>query len=144
MTRQFPLAGLLRLRQLQEDQARAEYGAANRRIGELADRRTAVLEGDTHAGAEPDSAVALRAIAAARAAQTGMLADLRALAVLAEGERDAAQAGFAAARARTLGLEKLQDRHAAAVQAEDLAAEQGVLDDLAGSLPRAAVLGEAV
>ena len=130
MTRQFPLAGLLRLRRLQEDQARAEYAGANARIAELVGRRDAIIEGAATAASDTDNSVALRAIAAARAAQTGLLADLRILTALADEQRGAAQAGLADAHARTLGLEKLADRHAASERAAENTAEQAVLDDL--------------
>jgi flagellar FliJ protein len=64
-----------------------------------------------------------------------MLTELRSLAATVEAERDEAEREFGAARARTMGLEKLEARHAAAAAASALAAEQVVLDEL-GSAAR--------
>ncbi|WP_422934679.1 flagellar export protein FliJ [Sinomonas sp. P47F7] len=131
MTRQqFRLAGLLRLRQLEQDQAAARFGAANARQRALAVREEAGRADGDRISSDVDTSAALRAVAAARASSTSMLAELRALAELAESERDAAQLEFAAARARTIGLEKLEARHAEAAAAAELAVEQGVLDEL--------------
>lgn len=130
MSRQFPLAGLLRLRQLEQDQAAARFGAVNARFRALAGREEAAREQADGITSEVDSSAALRAVAAARASSMSMLADLRALSELAASEREDAQVEFAAARARTIGLEKLEARHSEAVAAAELAAEQGVLDEL--------------
>jgi flagellar FliJ protein len=59
-----------------------------------------------------------------------MLGELQALTATAEAERHTAEREFGAARARTLGLEKLEARHTAAAAAGELAAEQTVLDEL--------------
>ncbi|WP_231556235.1 hypothetical protein [Cryobacterium sp. MLB-32] len=72
-------------------------------------------------------------MAAARASSRSMLADLDALgqghlATLAQ-----AQSVFDAARAESIGLEKLEARHSAAVAAADLRAEQIVLDEIAST-----------
>jgi flagellar FliJ protein len=64
-----------------------------------------------------------------------MLTELRALADTSAVERATAEREFGAARARTLGLEKLEARHASTVHAAELAAEQVVLDEL-GSTAR--------
>ena len=130
MSRQFPLAGLLRLRQLEQDQAAARFGAVNARLRALAGREESVRAQGDGITSEVDSSAALRAVAAARASSMSMLADLRALSELAASEREDAQVEFAAARARTIGLEKLEARHSEAVAAAELAAEQGVLDEL--------------
>ena len=130
MTRQFSLAGLLRLRQLEQDQAAARFGAANARLRGLAVREEAALADGDRIASDVDSSAALRAVAAARASSMSMLADLRTLGEIAQSERDEAQLEFAAARARTIGLEKLEARHAEAVAAAELGAEQAVLDEL--------------
>ncbi|MEA5457149.1 flagellar export protein FliJ [Sinomonas sp. JGH33] len=130
MNPQFPLAGLLRLRRLEQDQAAARLGAANARLRALSAREDAARAEAERISSDVDGAAALRAVAAARASSLGMLAELHALAELADAERDEALLEFGAARARTIGLEKLEARHADAVAAADLAAEQGLLDDL--------------
>ncbi|MDQ4504074.1 flagellar export protein FliJ [Sinomonas sp. ASV322] len=137
MTPSFPLAGLLRLRRLEQDQAAARFGAANARVRALSTREDAARSDSERIASDVDGAAALRAIAAARASSLGMLAELHALADVADAERDEALLEFGTARARTIGLEKLEARHAAALAAADLAAEQGVLDDLgSGALRR--------
>jgi flagellar FliJ protein len=60
-----------------------------------------------------------------------MLSDLAALSTLAETESAQAQEDFQSARARTVGLEKLEEKHSAAVTVEDLRTEQIVLDEIA-------------
>jgi flagellar FliJ protein len=133
MNRRFPLAGLLRLRQLEQDQAAARFGAANARLRALSAREETALTGTERIASDVESSASLRAVAAARASAMSMLADLHTLAEVAESERDDAQLELAAARARTVGLEKLEARHAEAVAAAELAAEQGVLDELGAS-----------
>lgn len=135
MSPSFPLAGLLRLRRLEQDRAAGHLGAANARFSALA-----ASEGRTRADTElipsdADTSDAMRAVAAARASSMGMLAELRALVAVAEAERESAQRELGAARAGTVALEKLEARHAAAERAEELAAEQAVLDEL-GSAAR--------
>ena len=133
MSRAFPLAGLLRLRRLQEDSAAGKLAAANARVREttavqaqayqaLLDSPAAVMDGAT-----------LSAVAAARASSRAMLADLAALSALRAEEAGAARADFHAARAESVGLEKLETRHAGEVAAGDLRTEQTVLDELAGT-----------
>ena len=60
-----------------------------------------------------------------------MLADLAALTERAESEAAEAQAAFSAAKARAVGLEKLETRHIAGVTAHDLTTEQTVIDEAA-------------
>jgi flagellar FliJ protein len=69
----------------------------------------------------------------ARASSRSMLSDLAALSALAEADTAQAREDFQAARARTVGLEKLEEKHTAAVMAEDLRAEQIVLDEIASA-----------
>ena len=131
MARLFPLAGLLRLRHLQQDQAAGDLAAANRRLKENAERRTRVRGALAGTPTDVDSTTALNAAAVARAASRSMLADLEALAVERLSERERTQAVFDAARAKSIGLEKLEDKHNAGVIAEDLHAEQTVLNEIA-------------
>ena len=136
MARSFPLAGLLRLRRIHQDQAAGELAAANAAlVAREADRVTAVASLDRSLS-RVDSAQALAAVAAARSSSRSMLRELEALETRSRGDQDRAQADFSAARARTITLEKLEDRHAAAVHAEDLHAEQLVLDEIATNARR--------
>ncbi|MFJ4208330.1 flagellar FliJ family protein [Paenarthrobacter sp. NPDC089675] len=136
MNRQFSLAGLLRLRQAEQKAAESGLAAANMRSSSLRERRaearTALGESADSAGSVGDSATLL-AIAAARASSQGMLAELDALAALAETEAAAAQDGYTEARRRAVGLEKLESRHDAAFVAAELRAEQGALDEIASA-----------
>lgn len=131
MARTFPLAGLLGLRRLEEDEAAAALSAANTRAGAVQARRDATLRDLGSSSFEAADATALRMAAIARATSRSMLSDLAALSALAETETAQAQEDFQAARARTVGLEKLEDKHTAAALAEDLRAEQTALDEIA-------------
>ncbi|MDH6237275.1 flagellar FliJ family protein [Cryobacterium sp. CG_9.6] len=133
MIRLFPLAGLLRLRHLEQDEAAGHLAAANSRVQDndsRRDRARALLHGTADS---PTTAAALQAMAAARSSSRSMLADLDAL---GQGHRESlrsAQSAFDAARAESKALEKLEARHAQAVAAADLHAEQIVLDEIAST-----------
>lgn len=131
MARTFPLAGLLGLRRLEEEEAAAALSAANSRAGALQARRDATLRGLGSSASNAADATALRMAAFARATSRSMLSDLAALSALADTETARAQDDFQAARARTVGLEKLEGKHAAANEAAELHAEQIVLDEIA-------------
>jgi flagellar protein FliJ len=131
MTRAFPLAGLLRLRKLEEDMSASELARVRRAQHENSARiRTlrAVL-GDSEV--DPDSIVAIQSIAAARASSASMLGELGALDREIVADVEVARAAHEAAHAKSLGLEKLEAKHTAteAVTAQRL--EQLVLDELA-------------
>jgi len=133
MNRQFPLAGLLRLRQLQQDQAATGMARANSRSEEMRGRRAAARK-DLGTSAETAvSSASLMAIAAARASSQSMLADLDALAAAAEADLEEAHAEYTQARRMAVGLEKLELRHGVELAAADLHAEQGVLDEIAAT-----------
>ncbi|GAA1109493.1 flagellar FliJ family protein [Arthrobacter flavus] len=130
-SRAFPLAGLLRLRRINQDRAAGELAAAAAALRErAADRGTAMASLDRSLS-RVDSAQALSAVAAARASSRSMLRELEALETRSRADLDRAQNDFSAARAQTISLEKLEERHTAAVHAEDLKAEQLVLDEIA-------------
>ena len=133
MARTFPLAGLLRLRQLQQDRAAGELAAANAREQETRQARAEAYGALEESNSQAVDAVTMHAIAAARASSRSMLADLNALGTRHTAEVEAARAEFTAARARSVGLEKLEGKYAAAEAAEDLRSEQTILDELAGS-----------
>lgn len=132
MTASFPLAGLLRLRRLEEDRAGARLGARTSRHAALAAHESRARADAEQIPTDVESMAALQAVAAARASSLSMLGELQALTAAAQAEREAAEREFVAARARTVGLEKLEARHAAAAAAAELAGEQAVLDELGG------------
>jgi len=134
MSRQFSLAGLLRLRQIQQDQAasglaRARSRSTSARAREASARRQL-------ADTDPDivSSASMRAVAAARSASHSMLADLQTLSRVAEADETAAREEFIAARTRSVGLEKLAARHHAEVTSEELRAEQSALDEISSTI----------
>ena len=133
MKRIFPLAGLLRLRHIQQDEAAGKLAAANSRVQDnetRRDRARALLHTGAHT---PTSAASMNAMAAARASSRSMLSDLDALGQGHLATLALAQTAFDAARAEAIGLEKLEARHIAAVAAADLHAEQIVLDEIAST-----------
>lgn len=137
MTPGFPLAGLLRLRRLQEEQAAAELARAHaaRRAAQLRREATEDLLAGTampHRGSEMD----WRAAVAARAALTGLVGEATlATRALDDGVGDAHRA-WSAARTVTTTLDKLAERHEAAARAEAERLEQLVLDEAAARLVR--------
>ena len=133
MARTFPLAGLLRLRQLQQERAAGDLAAANARDQETRQARAEAYETLENSSSLPVDAATMHAIAAARASSRSMLADLNALGARRTTDVEAARAEFSAARARSVGLEKLEGKFAEAEAAEDLRTEQTILDELAGS-----------
>lgn len=133
MNRQFPLAGLLRLRRMQEDQAASGLARAHSRSQSARERRAAARTELQDSGGAVGSSSALLAIAAARASSQSMLADLDALAAATESELAAARAEYTEARRQAVGLEKLELRHGAELAVAELRSEQGVLDEIASS-----------
>jgi flagellar FliJ protein len=135
MTSSFPLAGLLRLRKLQEDQAAAALSAARGRADEVRRRRRRLRDGldagpSTGAGGA-SSVEHIVAIAAARASTSSMLSELEALGRSTADEEARALADHQESRRRALTLEKLEAGHQAAEAAERGIEEQRVLDELA-------------
>lgn len=131
MTPQFPLAGLLRIRKIQQDQAASNLARATSRSRSVRVREAAARNQLIESADSVSSTASLRAVAASRAAAQGMLADLQALAEMADAEAAAAQASFTEARTRSVSLEKLEARHLAERLAAELGAEQGTLDEIA-------------
>ncbi len=131
MTTAFRLAGLLRLRKLQEDQASAGLARAN--AGRTAHaRRLAGARGDlADSPAEAGSAVALAATAAARSASRSLLLELETLAATLEMEAEEAQAALIEAKTAASSLDKLSERHRQDCVSAELLAEQSFLDELA-------------
>jgi flagellar FliJ protein len=131
MARSFPLAGLLRLRHLQQDQAASRLAAANARLRESG---TSLVQARTLLGesiSEVSDPATLHAVAAARASSRSMLAELQAADTLRRTEAEQAQLAFQQARAQAIGLEKLEAQHDLSAAAEELHGEQVVLDEIA-------------
>jgi flagellar protein FliJ len=129
----FPLAGLLRLRKLQEDQAAAALTSARGRADEIRARNRRLRDSLNApvGGPAAHSLEHLVAIAAARASTSSMLSELEALGRSTEDEEARTLAEHQEARRRALTLEKLEAGHEAAEAAERGVEEQRVLDELA-------------
>ena len=131
MTNSFPLAGLLRLRKLQEDRAAAALSSARGRADEVrrrSGRLRDTLQGDA---AEANSMEHIVAIAAARSSTSSMLLELEALGRSTADEEARALADHQESRRRALTLEKLEAGHQAAEALERGIEEQRALDELA-------------
>jgi flagellar FliJ protein len=131
MARAFPLAGLLRLRQIEKDHAASDLAAANAFRRNADDRQARAIAALHNVSTETTDAASLFALAAARASSRSMLADLAALTERADREAAEAQAAFGEAKSRAVGLEKLETRHNAEITARDLSIEQAAIDEVA-------------
>lgn len=131
MTRDFSLAGLLRVREIQERAAaqRLSRAVIDARNTEARDRTLrAHLAGE---GTEAVDVRSLAALAAARVAGRTLLADLTALSELQEQTVAEARSEHASARRAVRGLDRLAQAHATTVRAAELHAEQAELDEIA-------------
>lgn len=133
MARMFPLAGLLRLRQIQEEQAASDLAVANARARELRGRQARTRDALGASDIEVASTTVLYAVAAARASSRSMLAELDSLSCEHQPVLDQASEAFAEARARSIGLEKLAGRHQRQQSEEELQAEQAAIDEMAST-----------
>lgn len=124
----FRLAGLLRLRRLEEERAAARLAQANaertaahhRRDGDVDRIARSTLD-------EDDFTVAV----AGRAALFGMYAESTAYLALAIERAEQAGVEWSGARTAVRMIDKLEERHAATEEAEALRAEQLLLDETA-------------
>ncbi|AEE44815.1 flagellar FliJ family protein [Cellulomonas fimi] len=133
MTRQFPLAGLLRVRALAEERAAGELAAARRAERAAAERARETRE--RLAGASmPDVAddLAFRASVASRATLAALLHEHDADVQVAQSRTEDRTGAWTAARREARAVERLEERHDATVRAEELHAEQVVLDEVGG------------
>ena len=134
MTRAFSLAGLLRVRSVQEREAaqRLSRAAVEARQTAARDRQLRAALG----GGETDAldGRSLAALAASRAAGRALLADLSALGALQQQTEQTARAEHHERRREVRGLEKLAEAHARAVRADELRSEQAELDEIAGRM----------
>ncbi|WP_192841602.1 flagellar FliJ family protein [Arthrobacter sp. ERGS1:01] len=142
MGRSFRLAGLLRFRQAQEEQAAAALARANARRRDQAARVSNVRAALDGAAVDAGSSTALRASAAARASSRSMLVELTALSATADDAAQAAAQELVAAKKKAVSLEKLAERHRHEHQGELLREDQLFLDELATTRAGTAVTGE--
>jgi len=126
----FSLAGLLRVRRLEQDEATHTLARANLRLAESTARESQIRRKLGGAEDEVSSVEVLRAVAAARASSRSMLAELEAVSQSNRQAAAEARAAFAAARSRSKGLEKLEERHNLAVTRAELRTEQHALDEI--------------
>ncbi len=131
MARSFPLAGLLRLRRMEEEQAAGSLSDANARTSALRARKSVLHLDLERTVSEAATAEALQLAAIARASARSMLADLQTATAEQESETLRAEVAFRDARTHSVGLEKLENKHSNAVAAEDLRVEQRALDEVA-------------
>lgn len=138
MGRNFPLAGLLRLRELQESKAAGELAAANNALrgGHTSIRKVQEAAGNT--AQYPVDGATMLAVAASRASTSSMLVELTTLVDSLNENAIAAGQEHQRARSEVKALEKLSEKHSMELRIEDLGREQALLDDLgsAGSRGR--------
>jgi flagellar FliJ protein len=133
MSKQFSLAGLLRLRHLQQDEAAGQLASANARLDGTSVQRNRARAALGATRADVTSTESLYAMAAGRASMRSMLADLDSVIFQQQNDAEEADDAFKQARAQAIALEKLEAKHIEAVTVEELRAEQAVLDELAGT-----------
>lgn len=132
MERTFRLAGLLRLRRLEEERAAAALATANVQTRQAeADRDDLVnVMAGTIFPHHADEGL-WRTAVAARASLTALVGEAEVLAEVAARRGELAAEDWSAARARVSMLDKLAERHDALVRAADDRAEQQLLDEAA-------------
>ncbi|MBP3977621.1 hypothetical protein [Microbacterium sp. BLY] len=135
MSRGFSLAGLLRVREIQERAAAQRLSRAVIDAQHTEARERALRAHLAGTETEAVDVRTLAALAAARVSGRALLADLTALADLQQETVAEARDAHADARRTLRGLERLAEGHADRVRAADLHAEQAELDEI-GSRPR--------
>lgn len=131
MSRGFSLAGLLRVREIQERAAAQRLSRAVIDAQHTEARDRALRAHLAATDAEAVDVRALAALAAARVSGRALLADLTALSGLQAEKVAEARTAHADARRTLRGLERLADKHTDAVRTADLQAEQAELDEIA-------------
>ncbi len=130
MSAQFSLAGLLRLRKMQEDQRAVELNSARDREAVGAARTRRIRRSLAEGHEDPTAHASLASIAATRASSATMLSELGEIDRQNAAEVALAATAHADAHRKTLGLEKLEARFEEKKVAEELRQEQLLLDDL--------------
>ena len=134
MPAKFSLAGLLRLRGIQQDQAAGVLAAANREVTAVDRRRSQTADQLAASSSSADSRETLLAIVAARASARSMFLELDGIGAQAAARAETARHEFTKAKSDTAALDKLAERHRVQSTAEELRTEQNALDEIsAGS-----------
>jgi len=131
LTRSFSLAGLLRVRSIQERAAARELSRAVIEANQTRTRERHLRAALAATEADAVDVRSLAAMAAARVAGRSMLADLESLAQLQQQAVEQAQSTHSDKRREVRGLDRLEAAHSARQQAEALRAEQHDLDEIA-------------
>lgn len=135
MSRAFRLAGLLRLRHLQEEQAAAGLARANAVVQAAQDKQVAEMGMLVQATFPAHTnTIGWDAAVATRAALAGILGETAVAVDVAARRAEIATGEWQAARSRVATLEKLEDRHVTQVRRDEDHAEQLVLDEAASRL----------
>lgn len=133
MGKSFRLAGLLRFRQAQEEQAAAALARANARRKEHEGRVGQIRNALADTPSDASSGAALRASAAARSSARSMLLEMHALTTSTVQAATQAQEELIASKKSAASLEKLADKHQVEQQQVLLREEQLFLDQLAST-----------
>jgi flagellar FliJ protein len=133
MARLFPLAGLLRLRHLLQDEAAGALASANARLDGTSVQQNRARSALGATRTDVSTTESLYALAAGRASMRSTLADLEALSQQQRTEADRATDAYSAAKSQAVRIEKLEAKHSDFTTTEDLRAEQSVIDELAST-----------
>ncbi len=131
MTRSFSLAGLLRVRSIQERAAAQELSRAVIEENQTRTRERHLRAALAATDSDAVDVRSLAAMAAARVAGRSMLADLESLAQVQQQAVSDAQSTHSEVRREVRGLDRLAAAHLARMQADALRAEQQELDEIA-------------
>lgn len=131
MSRAFRLAGLLRFRKLQEDQAAADLAVAHAARRAAAQRQSRADGALADHGFDPvEEAGAWLSSVATRAALRSLASEAGAATELAGIEVTRREDAWTQTRRQLVPLEKLSEKHAEREAVEDLRQEQIVLDEI--------------
>ncbi|MDO8106119.1 flagellar FliJ family protein [Isoptericola sp. b441] len=132
MQRRFRLAGLLRLRRLQEEQAAADLARANasaRQAEEERDELGSLMAGTVFP--RHGDELVWRSAVAARAALVGLVDEATVALDVASRRAELAADAWTVSRTKVSMLDKLAERHEELVRADDERVEQQALDEAA-------------
>ena len=130
MTRSFSLAGLLRVREIQERAAAQRLSRAVIDAQHTEARDRALRAHLSGVGSDAVDVRSLAALAAARVAGRTLLVDLTTLSELQNQTVDEARTEHAEARRAMRGLDRLAEAHALRTRMAELHAEQTELDEI--------------
>ena len=127
----FRLGGLLRLRRLEEERAAATLARANADRAAARERRSRVAMELAGASFDDGDSASFQAAVAGRASLMGLLEESALLLTMTSERAAEAQQDWSERRTEVRTLEKLEERHDAAVVAEEGRAEQLLADEVA-------------